>query len=59
MLVRAAGDAGGTGAESRVLATLLTEMDGLGSHSGEQGVFVLAATNRVDCIDQALLRKVP
>jgi SpoVK/Ycf46/Vps4 family AAA+-type ATPase len=47
-----------TGAESRVLATMLTEMDGLAARSGEEGIVVLGATNRVDAIDAALLRKV-
>jgi SpoVK/Ycf46/Vps4 family AAA+-type ATPase len=42
--------------ESRVLATLLSEMDGIGGTSG--GVIVLATTNRLDAIDKALLRKV-
>ena len=37
----------------RVLAQLLTEMDGV---EGLQGVTVVAATNRPDMIDQALLR---
>ncbi len=37
----------------RVLAQLLTEMDGIEELSG---VFVLAATNRVDRLDPALLR---
>ena len=50
-------DSGGGGAsvESRVLATLLTEMDGVGG--SDSGVIVLAATNRVESIDAALLRK--
>eukprot|EP01041_Mallomonas_annulata_P004596 gene4596-9132_t len=42
-------------AESRVLATLLSEMDGIGGSS--HGVIVLGATNRLDSIDAALLRK--
>jgi SpoVK/Ycf46/Vps4 family AAA+-type ATPase len=45
--------------EARVLATLLTEMDGISSKRDgiEESVIVMAATNRVDCIDAALLRK--
>ena len=35
------------------LNQLLTEMDGFGSNSG---VIILAATNRVDILDKALLR---
>jgi SpoVK/Ycf46/Vps4 family AAA+-type ATPase len=41
--------------EGRVLASLLTEMDGIDGNG--DGVFVIAATNRVDHIDAALLRK--
>jgi SpoVK/Ycf46/Vps4 family AAA+-type ATPase len=41
--------------ESRVLSTLLNEMDGI--DGGGNGVFVIAATNRIDFIDSALLRK--
>ena len=53
---RGSGDSGsGTSVESRVLATLLVEMDGV-DHNGH-GVIVMAATNRLDCIDAALLRK--
>ena len=37
----------------RVIAQLLTEMDGI---EGREGVIVLAATNRPDMIDPALLR---
>jgi len=61
----------GVSVEARVLATLLTEMDGIssggsGSGSGSGGdevaadvdhVIVMGATNRLDCIDAALLRK--
>jgi len=49
--------------ETRVLATLLTEMDGISSpactneSTGGAAVIVLAASNRLDCIDAALLRK--
>lgn len=45
---------GGVSVEARVLATLLTEMDGI---DGRAGVIVLGATNRLDSIDAALLRK--
>ncbi|XP_072382243.1 nuclear valosin-containing protein-like isoform X1 [Diabrotica undecimpunctata] len=38
---------------SRVVNQLLTEMDGV---SGRKGVYLLAATNRVDIIDPAVLR---
>lgn len=41
------------GAEARVLDQLLTEMDGVG---GRGGVLVLAATNRPEALDPALLR---
>lgn len=37
----------------RVVNQLLTEMDGM---DGRQGVFLVAATNRPDMIDPALLR---
>lgn len=37
----------------RVVNQLLTEMDGI---DGRQGVFIIAATNRPDIIDKALLR---
>lgn len=46
-------DGGGSQVQSRVLSTLLTEMDGL---AGSDGVLVVGATNRVDLIDDALLR---
>ena len=38
---------------ARVVNTLLTELDGL---SSRQGIFVIAATNRPDIIDPAMLR---
>lgn len=38
---------------SRVVNTLLTELDGVGDR---QGIFVVAATNRPDMIDSAMLR---
>ncbi|CAG0920314.1 unnamed protein product [Notodromas monacha] len=44
---------GGDGASGRVVNQLLTEMDGVG---GRKGVFVMAATNRPDILDPAVLR---
>ena len=41
-------------ASARVVNTLLTELDGLGS--SRTGIYVLAATNRPDIIDPAMLR---
>lgn len=43
----------GNGVQERVLSTLLTEMDGVVSATG---VLVIGATNRVDLLDDALLR---
>ena len=48
---RGGGNDGNVG--DRVIAQLLTEMDGI---EGREGVIVLAATNRPDMIDTALLR---
>ncbi|KAF0693569.1 Aste57867_15434 [Aphanomyces stellatus] len=49
------GDSGGaSGVYSRVLSTLLNEMDGIGGQSSD--VIVMAATNRVDSLDAALVR---
>lgn len=61
---------GSSSVEARVLATLLTEMDGIGYNedrnsaisgsnngAGASGVAVMAATNRLGAIDAALLRK--
>lgn len=47
------GGGGGTDVSRRVLATLLTEMDGV---SACAGVTVVAATNRLDAVDDALKR---
>ncbi len=38
------------------MTTLLNEMDGISNAGGEQSVLVVAATNRLDTIDAALLR---
>ena len=48
------GNAGGVNVSERVLSQLLQEMDGLQGGSCE--LIVLAATNRPDCLDSALLR---
>jgi len=45
-----------TNVQSRILSTLLNEMDGVSSQSGRGGVLVVAATNRLEAIDSALLR---
>ncbi len=47
------GGGSGYGGTERMLSQLLTEMDGV---QQMQGVMVIAATNRVDMIDTALLR---
>lgn len=47
------GRADGNGVQERVLTTMLTEMDGIASASG---VLVIGATNRIDLLDDALLR---
>ena len=49
---------GSSGVEARVLSTLLNEMDGVdgGSGSGNAKLTIIAATNRLEAIDPALLR---
>jgi SpoVK/Ycf46/Vps4 family AAA+-type ATPase len=47
------GAGGGSGAEERLLCTLLSELDGIGAPSG---VLLIAATNRPGALDAALLR---
>ena len=54
---REGGDSDATsGVQSRILTTLLNEMDGITNAGGKQGVLVVAATNRLNSIDAALLR---
>jgi len=50
---RSGGNSGGSNVADRVLAQLLTELDGV---EGLNGVIIVAATNRPDVIDSALLR---
>eukprot|EP00026_Physarum_polycephalum_P003560 Phypoly_transcript_03573.p1 GENE.Phypoly_transcript_03573~~Phypoly_transcript_03573.p1 ORF type:complete len:698 (+),score=80.79 Phypoly_transcript_03573:268-2361(+) len=44
---------GGEGVQSRVLSTMLNEMDGI---EQVEGILVIGATNRLDMIDPALIR---
>ena len=45
-----------SGVNDRVLSQLLTEMDGIQSKQGKITIIVVAATNRPDMLDAALLR---
>ena len=46
-------DGEGSEASARVVNTLLTELDGLNER---QGIYIIGATNRVDMIDDAMMR---
>ncbi|KAI7049811.1 hypothetical protein KC352_g45827, partial [Hortaea werneckii] len=46
-------DDAGSDSSARVVNTLLTELDGL---ADRQGIYVIAATNRPEIIDEAMLR---
>lgn len=50
---RGAGFAGGNDEREQTINQILVEMDG---YEGESGVITLAATNRLDVLDEALLR---
>ena len=50
---RSSGKAGGTEERDQTLNALLTEMSGFNNH---EGIVVMAATNRFDMLDPALLR---
>jgi ATP-dependent 26S proteasome regulatory subunit len=45
-----------SGVQSRILTTLLNEMDGITNTGSSQSVLVVAATNRLESVDSALLR---
>lgn len=62
---RQAGGSGGNQEYAQTLNQLLLELDGIESHSSSHGelgtesapmVFTIAATNRYDCLDEALVR---
>merc|ERR1719387_1502575 len=50
---RASGNVGGNSEREQTLNQILTEMDG---YEGNTGVIVIAATNRADVLDSALIR---
>lgn len=47
-------DGGNNEASNRVVNTLLTELDGVGA--SREGIYIIAATNRPDVVDPAMLR---
>mmetsp|Transcript_7453 Transcript_7453/g.9483 ORF Transcript_7453/g.9483 Transcript_7453/m.9483 type:complete len:841 (-) Transcript_7453:45-2567(-) len=49
-------DDGSTDVHSRILSTLLNEMDGVNSNRGKNDILVVGTTNRIHTIDAALLR---
>lgn len=51
---RGSGTGGGHDEREQTLNQMLVEMDGF---EGNEGVIVIAATNRVDVLDKALLRQ--
>jgi len=53
---RASGEEGGAEVMSRMLSTLLNEMDGISSDKRRHSIIVVACTNRLDALDTALLR---
>ncbi|KAH8300368.1 hypothetical protein KR018_000003 [Drosophila ironensis] len=54
---RTVSSGGGSGqVQLRILSTLLTEIDGIVSGGSQQHILVVAATNRPDMIDDALMR---
>jgi len=46
----------GSDTHSRILSTLLNEMDGVSSSDKNREVLIISATNRLDAVDSALLR---
>ena len=49
------GQGGSNNSQDRLIACLLTELDGIGSQRAD-GVFLVAATNRLQAVDPAVLR---
>eukprot|EP00958_Prasinococcus_capsulatus_P009432 scaffold916_cov516-Prasinococcus_capsulatus_cf.AAC.22 len=50
------GNSDSGGVMNRVVAQMLSELDGVGGEDARKGVYVMAATNRPDLIDKSLLR---